>query len=353
MHTLQRHSQVMLLRPKVSCRQPQSGPTFSSCHFFSPRPVYLLSRTYATPRPYESKPRVLLQPSQPASVALNPPITTHPPPLSLPEKLPDLPKYKYYFRIGKAYGVFYKNGLQAIWTNYKLARALPHHVFSGGQAKVHQAVRDGILSRADFQLICRTRHDINKVPLFALIWLICGEFTPLVVIFFTGAVPRTIWIPKQVQKAREEAEKRRSKSKKESVVLFAGPPRRSDIESIPLETQRIVLKSYAQSLGLYPAWWDRWFPTLIPTSLVRRRVYGRLEELEVDDFAIGRDGGAGKMAGREIWTACEERGIDTMGKEESHLRRNLQQWMDQRRTLVDERDGNVDGKIGHTVGAGK
>lgn len=353
MHTLQRHSPVMLLHPKLAYRQSQSGSTFSSPYFISSRPVYLLSRTYATPRPHESKPRVALQPSQPASVALNPPITTHPPPLSLPEKLPDLPKYKYYFRVGIAYGVFYRSGLKAIWGNVKLARALPHHIFSGDQSKVHQAVRDGVLSRADFQLIRRTRHDINKVPLFALIWLVCGEFTPLVVIFLTGAVPRTLWLPKQVQKAREAAEKRRSKSRKGSVALFARPPRRSDIESTPLETQRIVLKSYAQSLGLYPAWWDRWFPTLIPTSLVRRRVYRRLEELEVDDFAIGRDGGAGKMAGGEICMACEERGFDTMGKEESHLRRDLQQWMDQRRTLVDERVGNVDGKVGHTIGAGK
>ncbi len=340
----------MLLRPKICRRQPQSGSILSSRHFISSRPVYFPIRPYSTPRPYESKTRVAL--SQPASVALNPPKTTHPPPLSLPEKLPDLPKYKYYFRIGKAYGAFYKNGLKAIiWTNYKLARALPDHIFSGDQARVHQAVRDGKLSRADFQLIRRTRRDLNKVPLFALIWLICGEFTPLVVIFFTGAVPRILWIPKQVQKAREEAEERRSKSRKESVVLVAGPSQRSDIESMPQEPQRTVLKSYAQSLGLYPAWWDRWIPTLIPTSLVRRRVYRRLEELEVDDFAIGRDGGAGKMAGEEVLMACEERGIDVLGKEDGHLRRDLQRWLDRRRTLAT--DSNADGKIEHSIGAGK
>lgn len=292
----------MLFRPSIRCRQPQSGPILFSPRFIisSSKTLYLPIRNYATPRECKSKPRVPLQRSQAASVALNPPSTTHPPPLSLPEKLPDLPRYKNYFRVGKAYGVFYKTGLKAIWTNYKLARALPNHIFSSGQAKVHQAVRHGLLSRADFQLIRRTRRDINKVPLFALIWLICGGFTPLIVIFFTGAVPRTIWIPKQVQKAREEAERRRSKSRKESVFLFAGPPRRSDIESMPDEPQRNALKSYAQSLGLYPAWWDRWIPTLVPTSLIKRRVYRRLGELEVDDFAIERDGGAGKMAGEEV-----------------------------------------------------
>ena len=94
-----------------------------------------------------------------------------------------------------------------------------------------------------------------------------------------------------MQKAREEAEKRRANSKKASIVLLAGPLRQSDMESMPEEPQRNALKSYAQSLGLYPAFWDRWIPTVIPMSLIKRRVYQRLGELEVDDFAIQRDGG--------------------------------------------------------------
>ena len=157
---------------QIRCRQLQSRSVFSfSHHLLSSTPVYFPFRTYTTPRPYESKPKVALQTSQSASVALNPPSTTRPPPLSLPEKLPKLPNYKYYFRLGKAYGIFYKNGLKAIWTNYKIARALPNHIFSSDQANISQAVRDGVLSRADFQLIRRTRRDINKLPLFALIWL--------------------------------------------------------------------------------------------------------------------------------------------------------------------------------------
>ena len=149
---------------QIRCPQLQSISVLSfSHHLLSSTPFYFPLRTYTTPRPYESKPKVAL---------LNPPSTTRPPPLSLPEKLPSLPNYKYYFRLGKAYGIFYKNGLKAIWTNYKLARALPNRIFSSNQAIVSQAVRDGGLSRADFQLIRRTRRDINKLPLFALIWLV-------------------------------------------------------------------------------------------------------------------------------------------------------------------------------------
>ena len=158
---------------QIRCRQLQSRSVLPfSHHLLSSTLFYFPVRTYTTRRPYESKPKVALQTSQPASVFLNPPSTTRPPPLSLPEKLPNLPKYKYYFRLGKAYGIFYKNGLKAIWTNYKLARALPNRIFSSNQAIISQAVRDGVLSRADFQLIRRTRRDINKLPLFALIWLV-------------------------------------------------------------------------------------------------------------------------------------------------------------------------------------
>lgn len=61
-------------------------------------------------------------------------------------------------------------------------------------------------------------------------------------------------MPKQVQKAREEAENRRAKSRDASLALFAGPSWQSDIESMSEEPQRKALKSYAQSLGLYPVW---------------------------------------------------------------------------------------------------
>ena len=245
----------MLIRPRSCCLQLQPASIYyrpSSISLESS--LYLPIRIYTTSRSYEYKPKLPLQRTLPPSVALNPPITTRPPPLSLPEKLPHLPKYKYYFRVGKAYALFYKTGLKAIWTNYKLARALPNQIFSRGQANLHQAVFDGLLTRADFQLIRRTRRDISKVPLFALIWLICGEFTPLAVLFFTGAVPPTIWIPKQVHKAREEAEARRARMKDPRPVPFAARLWESNMKSMPAEPQRKVLKSCAQSLDLYPVW---------------------------------------------------------------------------------------------------
>ena len=314
--------QMMLRCPRSSWSIPSPSLPFI--------PACLLIRAYTTAQSYESILRAAHQRSKSACVALNPPSSTLPPPLSLPDKLPHLPIYKYYFRVGKAYAVFYKNGLQAIWRNYKLARALPNQSFLARQAHIHQAVRDGLLSRADFQLIRRTRHDIKKVPFFALIWILCGEFTPLVVLSFAEAVPRTLWIPKQVQNAREGAEKRRAESRDANVALLSGPSRQHDIESMAEGLQRNVLKSYAQCLGLYPRWWDRWIPTMVTTSLLKKRVYRRFAELEVDDFAIKRDGGIGKMMEEEVQMACEERGLDILGREEESLRGSLEQWMEWR-----------------------
>ena len=69
---------------------------------------------------------------------------------------------------------------------------------------------------------------------------------------------------------------------------------------------------------------------MIPRSLVKRRVYGRFRELEVDDFAIGRDGGVGMMEEEEVRMACEERGMDIMGKRVEELRGDLEQWMERK-----------------------
>lgn len=80
----------------------------------------------------------------------------------------------------------------------------------------------------------------------------------------------------------------------------------------------------------------------------------RLGELEVDDFAIERDGGVEKLEAEEVQLACEERGIDVLDKEERKLRRDLEQWMERRRTLLaEERDKNAERPIKNSIGAGK
>lgn len=68
-------------------------------------------------------------------------------------------------------------------------------------------------------------------------------------------------------------------------------------------------------------------PSLIPSGLVQRRVADRLKDLDVDDFAIGRDGGVRKMNGEEVVMACEDRGIGVLRREEGDLRQELDRWL--------------------------
>lgn len=79
----------------------------------------------------------------------------------------------------------------------------------------------------------------------------------------------------------------------------------------------------AQSYGIYPAWWDRLFGSLVPEWEVKRRLYRCAEYLETDDFAIERDGGVGGLEGEEVVRACEERAVDVLGRDQEELRRQL------------------------------
>ena len=158
-------------------------------------------------------------------------------------------------------------------------------------------------------------------------WIVCGEFTPLVVIFVSELVPRVIWIPKQERKAREKMEARRR------AVRAEGPHGFKDLE--PLDLFRRPEKSwtedvylhYARYLGLVPAWWDRLPSTLVPAMVVRSRVERWMQYVDVDHAAIARDGGIDRLEDREVLWACEERGLDVLDKGEQELRKALRTWM--------------------------
>jgi len=328
----------------------------------SSKRTYHPLRSYATspkPRPYnQSKPApkstiglksalstkptsIPLQcvlPTQIPPSRINPPASTLPPPLNLPTRTlehgREMEWYKYYYRLGRAYGAFYMAGLKAIWANYKSTRELLKLLPSSNITAVRQAVKDGTLSRADFQSIRRSKSDMSKLPPFILLWCICGEFTPLLIVFVTGLVPRILWIPKQVQKAREKVEERRKVIRQTS--MFNEKPINTIIKENLLSpsttTSREAYKCLAQSLSLYPAWWDRFAPSLIPSGLVQRRVEARLKDLDVDDFAIARDGGVRSMDREEVLMACEDRGITVLEKEDEILRQDLEGWVQDRTT---------------------
>ncbi|KAL9037925.1 MAG: hypothetical protein Q9214_005487 [Letrouitia sp. 1 TL-2023] len=250
------------------------------------------------------------------SVALNPPASTLPPPLELPEKRPDQAKIKYFYRLGKAYVGFYKAGIKAVYHNYKLARQIQGQIPHGLSREA--ALQNGSLTRASYQLLLRTRRDLARIPLFALVLTVCGEFTPIVVVFMglSKAVPRTCWVPKQVLGAQQKLEERRRRSFRDGTIA---PDQQPLVEQLPS-----ALLHIGRSLALYSEWWDR--VGLMP-PLLDRRVKKRLEQLDLDDHAISRDGGVAYLKGEEVELAASDRGLDVLGRPEEEVRAVLQRWL--------------------------
>lgn len=252
---------------------------------------------------------------------VNPPCNTLPAPLVLPSRSSSQSAPSYYFSLGRAYLSFYKTGLKAVYGNYKASRALRARLPSSTTPET--ALERGLLSRGEWLLLLRSRHDVAKIPLFALVFMICGEFTPLVVIFLGGVVPRTCVVPKQVVSAREKAEERRGRSFREGTIQSQKAP------SIIQELRTGEILHIGRSLGLYSALWDR--VGKVPVGIVKGRVVKRAKYLDLDDMAIERDGGVGQMEMEEVRIAMDERGLDVLGKNDAHLRSVLRSWLHARK----------------------
>ena len=186
-------------------------------------------------------------------------------------------------------------------------------------------MQQGLLSRGEWLLIRRSNQDIKKVPLFALVFMICGEFTPLVVIFLSGVVPRTCKVPRQVLRDREKMEGRRRTSFREGTVTPSDEGK-LNVEALPSNQ----LSHIGRSLGLYPSLLDR-LGLGFPTSLLKRRIKQWHEYIAVDDAAIERLGGVERMEMEEVRIALEERGVDVLGVGDAQLRRSLQTWLGERK----------------------
>jgi hypothetical protein len=121
---------------------------------------------------------------------------------------------KYLYALGRAYLTFYKTGLKNIWNNRKeyneikarLGRfTLEDAALYGGQTvSESDPQRIPTITRREYQLCLRTTHDLGKLLPFGLVFLICGEFTPLVVLALgSRVVPYTCRIPRQQEKDRK------------------------------------------------------------------------------------------------------------------------------------------------------
>lgn len=298
----------LLLRPSISSSRPTAP---SSYRFASSLPT-------TPPVTHEDSA------SGPRS-SVNGPLSTHPAPLSLPERKPDQSFFPgYAFSLGKAYLTFYKTGVKAIWVNFKACRPIQSHINDKYKSSVSAAIEDGYLNREKFQLLQRNSFDLKRVPVFALVFLVFGEFTPLVVIGVPGIVPYVCRIPRQINGGRKKLEERRSISFR-NLTEIPGPEA-AKVEKL----DRMQLLHTSWSLGLSSAIWDYLGGQLpgLPTSILRKKVANRVTYLMNDDALIRNSGGVEEMDTEEVRWALVERGVDILEKKDEGLRGLLQSWLD-------------------------
>jgi hypothetical protein len=274
---------------------------------------------------------------------LNPPLFTYAADLTVPARKADQSLFSSLYKTGRAYISFYKTGVSNVRTTSKLARSLRERA---AKAPGQQTV----LTRAEWQVVHRSRKDMLRLPAFGLIFLVFGEWTPLLVKWLTPIIPEPCRIPSQVEKEMKKAEKKRAErlrsAGRDSMRLQSLDQKVAGISSTSGEHGAAAIRTMKPlelplvDLVLHSARYDchgRIFDLLRvtpPKFWLQRNVRKHVEYLRKDDELIEKNGGYQGLEKREVERACFERGMDVLGKKEEDLRRMLGVWYsgeDQRR----------------------
>ncbi|KAL2268377.1 hypothetical protein VTJ83DRAFT_3223 [Remersonia thermophila] len=230
-----------------------------------------------------------------------------------------------------AYAKFYKAGIKQIYTNTRLLYPSSSSLSSssssssptittsskpnnGNNNDPPPPVAPAPGTRSHHLLRRRWLHDIRRLPLFAIVLIVCGECTPLVVLAFPRAVPLTCRIPKQVDKLLAQDEARRAEARTAAAAAAAAAT--TNAADVGASAAPLL----AKALGLPARPWT-------PAFLLRRRVDARLAFLARDDALLADAGGPAALEPAEARLACADRGIDVLGRGDDELRRALGRWL--------------------------
>ncbi|OHE92891.1 hypothetical protein CORC01_11833 [Colletotrichum orchidophilum] len=287
---------------------------------------FLLSSIARQATPYRRLASSLTPESSPASDKVNAIASSRPTALDLPERKPDSSKIGHLFETGKAYIKFYKTGLKAVFSNRRhiqdviRAKSTSVEGFRSPSVFTPGVIPKGF-SRADWVLLWRVRHDVLRVPLFGLVLLVCGEFTPLIVIFVDGVVPYTCRLPRQIDASFSQAEERRHRS----FADFERAAPQGVAAAQGTAARAPARKHVLRSLHMPGMMWDK--IGFIPPGMWATKGKLRMAFLEGDDRLLARDGGAAGLEEQEVKIAATERGIDCAGRGVQELRRLLDEWL--------------------------
>lgn len=290
---------------------------------------------------------------------LNPPGITYAPELTVPARGHDQGFLSYIWKCGRSYLSFYKTGVSNVRATSKLARSL--RAKAGPTGTVDYSA---VLTRAEWQVVRRSRKDMLRLPAFGLIFLVFGEWTPLLVMYITPLIPEPCRIPSQVQRDLAKEENRRKdrmrnlnpakvmrlvakeppepgksltytakevqdmKKADPSTRIISGAESMRHITASELSHFNAYL--FATQYNAYARFWD-WVNVTPPKRLLQHNLKKKLEYLKKDDELIQRDGGWMALEKREVERACRERGLDVLGKKEEELRKTLAVWYGGRR----------------------
>lgn len=344
-------------KPSVPAKPSKSSPP-AKVHTASASSAVSAKRA-ATPSAAPSTPSTPAKPND----KLNPPSFTYPPDLSVPARKEGQNYASYLFSCGKAYISFYKSGISHTRQTLKLAKSLRAKLASQGRGVSEPIAGAGILSRAEWQVLRRSKRDLLRLPVMGFLILALGEWLPLIVVYLTPVIPEACRIPTQVERTLRKVEEKR-KERLNRIALHAlrlqsrDRTPRTDEDAIRLAAaaegllspdgkvgkqggmamaSAIVPPSASADLGLFhllllsarldchPRILDTLYLTP-PKWLLQRNVGKKLAYLTQDDELIRRDGGVQALDKQELLRACKERGIDVLGKSEAEQRKGLALW---------------------------
>ncbi|KAI1843001.1 hypothetical protein JX266_010854 [Neoarthrinium moseri] len=307
---------------RVTCRYASSSAEARAKP--EPQSEVVASRPVTAPLDATSQIPTPINPDIAISSTLNPPASTRPPPLDTPTREPDSSLFPYLLKLGKAYATFYKNGVKAILTNRRLLKEVSHSLNAPPHIKNPDTkVRP---TRAAVLLRERTNHDLSRLPLFGLVVLICGEFTPLVVLAFPKMTPYTCRIPKQIEKLRTKAQERRAASQRNLGYVA---------DSAALE--KVTSGHIVRSLALGSSIWDK---AGIDPPFAATRASNAIKRILQDDVMIRDGGGVDVLEPEEVVLACEDRAMDVRNANVDALRARLADWI-QTTTQAEGDDGEA------------
>ncbi len=278
---------------------------------------------------------------------LNPPPISYAPEITVPARKVDQSLFSYAYKAGRAYLNFYKTGISHVRQATKLAKTL--------RAKAKEQPdkdRTDVLTRAEWQVVRRSRQDILRLPAFGALILILGEWLPLVVLYITPLIPEACRIPQQVSRSLRKLEDRR-KDRLRKISLAAPQLMLKDkrpasaavdlnmedfqhngkflsssakIRNVNANTMTYFeLLLFSAKYDCHARVWD-WISVNPPKGLLKWSVGKTLSYLKRDDELIERDGGWAALGEKEIRRACVERGISVVGKTEEEYRKAFAGW---------------------------